>query len=335
MESMMRTRWAAIGAAVAVAAGGIGVARATVSEGDRDVFVAIEPCRLLDTRPDFQVGNRTTPIGPGEIYEVESHGPNGDCNLDSGASGLVLNVTALNATAPTNVRIFPADASEVPTVSNLNALPGQPPAPNAVTTKLSSDGEFAIFNAFGGVDIIVDVAGYYEDHDHDDRYLTDAEVGALVDGHDHDGTYLPGGNITVRYAPASWVAEDIVDPPAAFNHLANQTKVDGSGMVIMPLTGPMGFGNGADRIDYRLINVTYCIDSADSSTVTEASVVAAGPGSSDVVTDGTVRVSPGCYEIDVSGGSLVGTSFQLNVVTAGVGVIILSTVMATWEPFLV
>lgn len=187
-SSAIRSRWAAVGAAVAVAlgGGGVGLVNATVDSGERPVLVSIEPCRLVDTRPDSQIGPRGTAIGAGEEYDVAAHGANGNCNIPAGASALSLNVTALNASAPTNVRVFAADAA-LPLVSNLNPNPGQPPAPNAVTTDLDAAGMFTLFNAFGTVDLIVDVNGYYEDHNHDDRYM---QLGSVMWAVVH-----PNGNI--------------------------------------------------------------------------------------------------------------------------------------------
>ena len=61
--SLLRTRWSAVGAAVAVTlgAGGIGLVSATFPS-DATTFVPITPCRLFDTRPEFQVGDRGTPL---------------------------------------------------------------------------------------------------------------------------------------------------------------------------------------------------------------------------------------------------------------------------------
>lgn len=182
-RELVRTRWAAVGAAVAVTlgGGGIGMVNAAIDSGDRPVLVQIEPCRVMDTRPGFQVGPRNTPIGAAEQYDVMAHGMNGDCDIPAEALGLSLNVTALNASAPTFVSIFPADAA-LPNTSNLNVLPGQGPTPNGVTTGLDGGGEFAVYNAFGTVDVIVDINGYYEDHNHDDRYVQQGDVlWAVVD----------------------------------------------------------------------------------------------------------------------------------------------------------
>lgn len=179
----LRTRWAAIGAAVAVSlgTGGIGLVHATVDSGDRPVLVDINPCRLTDTRPGTQVGPRSTPLGADEQYDVAAHGANGNCNIPAEAIALSLNVTALNATAPTFVTVFPADAVQ-PVTSNLNLVPGQAPTPNAVTTGLDGAGMFSLFNAFGTTDVIVDVNGYYEHHNHDDRYVQQNQMlWAVVD----------------------------------------------------------------------------------------------------------------------------------------------------------
>jgi hypothetical protein len=84
-------------------------------------------------------------------------------------------VTALNATAPTFVTVFPTDEDQ-PVTSNLNLVPGQSPTPNAVTTGLDGAGTFSLFNAFGTTDVIVDVNGHYENHNHDDRYVQQNEM---------------------------------------------------------------------------------------------------------------------------------------------------------------
>ncbi|NDD97426.1 MAG: hypothetical protein EBZ93_07990, partial [Actinobacteria bacterium] len=59
--SGVRTRWAAIGAAIAVTLGGgaFGVVRATVSSGDRTAYFPITPTRVLDTRNTTEVTNST------------------------------------------------------------------------------------------------------------------------------------------------------------------------------------------------------------------------------------------------------------------------------------
>jgi hypothetical protein len=176
--AFIRTRWAAVGAAVAISlgAGGIGITHATTSSGERAIYTPINPCRLADVRPaPNTVGPRTAGLGPDETYTLDGWGAVGDCNLPTGTSGLALNVTAVDPTAPTFLRLWPADGTQ-PTTSNLNPTPGEPPTPNAVNVGLSAAGKFSIFNRFGTVNVIVDVVGVYDDHNHDDRYYTKAET---------------------------------------------------------------------------------------------------------------------------------------------------------------
>jgi hypothetical protein len=181
-SKLTRSRWAAIGAAVAVTlgAGGIGLVNATSPAG-ASTLVSITPCRLVDTRPAPEnVGPKISPLGPTEILTVAAHGDNGNCTgIPSSATGLSLNVTAVGATAPTFLTIW-ATGDPQPEASSLNPVPGAPPTPNAVVAGLSAGGQFDIYNLQGSVNVIVDVNGYYTDHDHDDRYYTEAEIDARV-----------------------------------------------------------------------------------------------------------------------------------------------------------
>ena len=177
-----RTRWAAIGAAIAVTVGGgvITVANATVSEGTRAVFVPNTPCRLFDMRPaPNQVGPRGTALTTNETYTQQVVGNNGNCSIPGDAVAVAMNVTAVDPTAPAFLTIWPADA-EQPLASNLNYVAGAPPTPNKVDVKLSADGAIKLFNSNGNVFILADVVGYYADHNHDDRYYTKAQTDSAI-----------------------------------------------------------------------------------------------------------------------------------------------------------
>ncbi|MEP4650817.1 MAG: hypothetical protein ABJ314_11575 [Ilumatobacter sp.] len=174
---LIRTRWAAVGAALAISLGAVGlgglnIASADVSSGDRPVFIPIAPCRLLDTRAASPVGPRATPLGAGETYTVTAHGDNGRCTgastIPVDAVALATNVTSVRATAVTFLTFWGEGAN--PGTSNLNPRPNAAPTPNSVNTPLSTAGTFNIYNDAGTVDVLVDVNGYYALHDHDDRY---------------------------------------------------------------------------------------------------------------------------------------------------------------------
>jgi hypothetical protein len=178
MSGVSRVRWAAIGAALAVSlgAGGIGIVNATISSGPKAVYVPIAPCRLADTRPGPEnVGSRATPIGQRDTHTFTVHGNNGKCAIPAGASAVVANVTAVAPSAQSFMTIWPADKPQ-PTASSLNYSAGQAPVPNAVTVALSGDGRIKVYNHNGGVHVIIDIAGYYQDHNHDDRYYTKTQT---------------------------------------------------------------------------------------------------------------------------------------------------------------
>ncbi|MFK7919447.1 MAG: hypothetical protein AB8G14_15330 [Ilumatobacter sp.] len=176
--SLLRTRWAAVGAAVAVTLGAVGIgslniANADVSSGDRPVFISINPCRLVDTRTATNVGPLSAPVGPAATVTIQAHGSNGECTdtsaIPSDAVGLSMNVTAVGPTSNTFLTFWGDGAN--PGTSNLNPRAGGAPTPNSVSTPLSGTGSFNIYNDRGNTNVVVDVNGYYANHNHDDRYV--------------------------------------------------------------------------------------------------------------------------------------------------------------------
>jgi len=140
--------------------------RVDAAPGDVDsTFVPTAGCRVTDTRATSTIGPRNTPLGADQSFTVTIHGDNGECTgalaIPTDAVGVALNVTAVNATASSNIRIFPADLPEVPLLSNLNVSAGAPPTPNKVDVKLSPDGKIKVYNFSGSVNIVIDVVGYY------------------------------------------------------------------------------------------------------------------------------------------------------------------------------
>ena len=175
----LRTRWAAIGAACAVTLGGstIGIVQASVSSGDRAVYVPITPVRVLDTRAGTPITNTTLKV----VVE-------GSINLPSGSTQVVVPVdasaVALNITVTEGqkngqygfVTAFPctSDSDTPPNASSLN-FESKVDIANAMNVTTSANGSICLY-VYGTADLIVDIAGYYTDHNHDDRYYTETEV---------------------------------------------------------------------------------------------------------------------------------------------------------------
>jgi len=189
----LRTRWAAIGAACAVTLGGstIGIVQASVSSGDRAIYVPISPVRVLDTRSD--VGVATVQDATPALLTVTGTiaTTTGQQNVvPTGASSVVINVTAINPTSDGFVSLRPGDATGEPAVSTLNVTTGGT-FPNGATITLPTSGGSAgqiqiwyeAYAATGGTtDLLIDVVGYYADHNHDDRYYTETEVDTALAG---------------------------------------------------------------------------------------------------------------------------------------------------------
>jgi hypothetical protein len=116
----------------------------------------LSPARILDTRNG--TGGVANKIGANQALYFQVTGKGG-VPL-SGVDTVVLNVTATQPTAASYLNIYPADQAPRPTASSLNFLAGDT-VPNLVTVKLSPMGRIQIYNAFGSVHVVVDVAGWY------------------------------------------------------------------------------------------------------------------------------------------------------------------------------
>jgi hypothetical protein len=155
-----RSRWAAIGAVVAITLGaGTAVRIASAAPGDvvQTSFVPLPPTRILDTRPaPANTGGITGPVGPGATISFQVTGVGG---VPANATAVMLNMTADGTTAGSFLTVFPA-GTPLPTASNLNWSAGAT-IPNLVTVKLGTGGKVNVYNFTGTTHVIADVAGYY------------------------------------------------------------------------------------------------------------------------------------------------------------------------------
>jgi hypothetical protein len=132
--------------------------------GATDLFT-LAPCRLLDTRlapnqiPPGPYGGPAVPPGSDRVLVAA-----GRCGIPIAAKALALNVTAVNAPAAGNLRLFPGDAT-APLASALNFSAGQTRGNNAVVMLASSgSGTIAVRSTTAGqsVHVVVDVFGYFQ-----------------------------------------------------------------------------------------------------------------------------------------------------------------------------
>jgi hypothetical protein len=133
-------------------------------------YLPINPQRIMDTRTgagDYgvlvnstvvRVGGKlpqaqTFTLDLGSVLEDALPG-----SLGSTMAGVVLNVTAVDATSSTYLTAWPTGSAR-PEASNLNLLPGGV-VPNAVLVRPGADDRVNLYNAFGAVHVIVDLVGY-------------------------------------------------------------------------------------------------------------------------------------------------------------------------------
>ncbi len=166
MPSQFRLVHVGVAAALAAAtATAIGLVQVVGAAGGSvpSAFVPIVPCRLVDTRPaPDNVGKRATPLGAAESATFAVWGTNGDCTIPNTATGVAMNVTAVNPTSASYITVFPADANPRPTASNLNVVAGGAPTPNQVTVGLSAGGAISAYNNGGTLNLLVDIVGFYQ-----------------------------------------------------------------------------------------------------------------------------------------------------------------------------
>ena len=96
-------------------------------------------------------------MGPAGVLTVPVSGRGGV--PATGVDAVALNVTATGATGSSFLTVWPSGATR-PTASNLNFAAGYT-VPNMAIAKLGVGGQISIFNLAGGVDVIVDVLGWF------------------------------------------------------------------------------------------------------------------------------------------------------------------------------
>ena len=144
-------------------------------------FVAVTPCRLVDTR-----GNGA-PLQGGFLpaATVRTYTLVGVCNIPADAKAISLNATAVNPVGPGFLTMYAAGAS-LPTVSTLNFVANTVVA-NAAVVPLSASGAISVVFGVSGGDLVLDTNGYY------------SPLGVVnsLNGQGGDLTLVAGSNITL------------------------------------------------------------------------------------------------------------------------------------------
>jgi hypothetical protein len=209
-----------------------------------DAFTAMTPGRLVDSRRGW--GTATGPWADGQTRDVTVRG--GSTGVPTDATAVVLNVTAVGATAPSHLTVWPKGVAR-PTASSLNMVAGLT-IPNAVVVPVGVDGQVSIFNNDGEVDVVVDVVGWFAPgagaaYDAitpkrlvDSRNGTGTTPGPWGDGQTRE-VVVAGGTSTVPAAAGAVLVNVTAVGPSAASHLT----VWPTG-VARPTASNLNFGKG-------------------------------------------------------------------------------------------
>ncbi len=121
------------------------------------VYYPINPVRALDTRNGTGTpGGVSGQLGAGNTIDLAVAGVGG---VSTGATAVVLNVTAADSPGPESyLTLFPSGTAR-PLASNLNFV-AQQTVPNLVMVRLNN-GKVSIYNNLGSVAVIADIQGFY------------------------------------------------------------------------------------------------------------------------------------------------------------------------------
>lgn len=116
--------------------------------------ITLDPARILDTRQPLGVPT-IAPVPANSSITLQVTGVGG---VPANATGVIITLTAANATLPTFITATPT-GSPRSTTSILNPGVGAAIA-NTVTMALGTGGKIDLYNLAGSVDLIADVSGY-------------------------------------------------------------------------------------------------------------------------------------------------------------------------------
>ncbi len=168
---LWRSRWAAIGAAIAVTFGGGGLFFANAASSAPSSVVTIDPVRILDTRTDVGLQGPFVSAVPQKLQVTGSVPTTTGTQtpVPPGATGVLLNVTVVRPSADGFLSVRPGDATGTPLTSSLNFKAGDN-VPNSVQVALPTAGATAgqIDIVAGGqaqptTEVLIDVVGYLID----------------------------------------------------------------------------------------------------------------------------------------------------------------------------
>jgi hypothetical protein len=124
-------------------------------------YSAVSPARLLETRSGLPtVDGESAAVGALGARTTLSFRVAGRGGVPaSGAGSAILNITAVNPSAPSFLTLWPGDVP-MPVSSTVN-FPAGRTVPNLAVTKIGANGRVSLYNYSGSVDVAVDLQGWF------------------------------------------------------------------------------------------------------------------------------------------------------------------------------
>ncbi|MBL8218562.1 MAG: hypothetical protein JNL62_05010 [Bryobacterales bacterium] len=127
-------------------------------------FVSLEPCRLMETRAEYNYQGRTGAFGPPFMQAGETRtltpSLSNVCTVPADAKAYVLNVTLVPRGGVDHITVWPAGQSK-PNFWTVRSPDGQIVA-NAAIVAAGTGGGIQVY-ASNDADLIIDIAGYFTD----------------------------------------------------------------------------------------------------------------------------------------------------------------------------
>lgn len=123
------------------------------------LFYPLTPCRLMDTRnaPGLLGAPKLTANVPRSIPSTVT------CGIPTDAQALSVNVTAVTPPATGSLRLYPGNFTTIPNTSALSFSAGKTRANNAIVALATGgSGTIAAVSSITGLDVVIDVNGYFK-----------------------------------------------------------------------------------------------------------------------------------------------------------------------------
>ncbi len=202
-------------------------------------YVPVTPTRIADTRPGSREPYSGSALGPQQTLDVAVAGEGGVPGV--GAEAVVLNVTAVDTTAPSYLAVYPAGQAN-PQTSTLNWSAGSTVA-NRVVVPLGAGGDVAVYNWAGTTDVVVDVDGYFTSAGGSaagGSLFVPTQPTRILDTRVDAGTLGPRGSLVEQVADLPPVGT----PASAL--VANLTATDTTQVGFMTVSGAAGTPSTSD-----------------------------------------------------------------------------------------